>query len=61
MEFVGFMQRIDDFVEMQKKLRGEHLDTEPERNGILDFFEAPNRATFLVPPRKLRALPPVKP
>jgi hypothetical protein len=61
MEFVGFMERIDDFVEMQKKMRGEHLDVEPERNGILDFFEAPNRATFLVPPRKLRALPPVVP
>jgi len=38
----------------------EHLDHEPERNGILDFFEAPNRATFVVPPRKLRALPPAE-
>jgi len=61
MEFMGFTRRIEDFVELQEAMRGEHLDTEPERNGILDFFEAPNRATYLVPPRRLRALPPANP
>jgi len=63
MEFMGFMRRIDDFVEMQEAMRGAHLDAEPEpeRNGILGFFEAPNRATYLVPPRRLRALPPANP
>jgi len=58
MEFMGFMKRVEDFVEMQKKMRGEHLNHEPDRNGILDFVEAPNRATYVVPPRRLRSLPP---
>jgi hypothetical protein len=46
---------------MQEAMHGKHLDTEPERNGIVDFFEAPNRGTFILPPRKLRALPPTNP
>lgn len=58
MEFQGFMRSIEDFVELQRAMHGDHLDEEPERNGILEFFEVPKRATFLVPPRRYRALPP---
>ncbi len=61
MEFIGFMREIDAFVELQRAMHGDHLDIEPERNGILEFFEVPKRATFLVPPRRLRALPTPEP
>jgi hypothetical protein len=61
MEFQGFMRSIDDFVDLQRAMHGDHLDEVPERNGILEFFEVPSRATFLVPPRKYRSLPPLEP
>ncbi len=57
MEFIGFMREIDAFVELQRAMHGVHLDHEPERNGIPGFFRAPSRATYLVPSRRLRAVP----
>lgn len=60
MEFQGFMRSIKDFVDLQRAMHGDHLEVEPDDNGILDFFEVSKRATFLVPPRKYRALPPAR-
>ncbi len=42
-------------------MHGKHLDVEPERNGTADFIKVPKRAAFLVPPRRLRALPTPEP
>ncbi len=58
MEFIGFMREIDDFVGLQRAMHGVHLDHDSRRNGILELFEVPSRATYLVPPRRLRLLPP---
>lgn len=44
-------------------MNGDHVDTDvdAEDDGILDFIDVTNRATFLMPPRSLRALPAPQP
>ncbi len=59
--FIGFQEKIEDFIEMRDAMNGDDLDIDKESNGILDFIEVKSRATYLVPPRKLRALPPPDP
>jgi len=40
---------------------GDPPDIDPEDDGILSVLETRSRATFLMPPRNLRALPPARP
>jgi len=55
-----FWQReLSDFVDVRRAMDGAHLDADLDDvdDGIRAFLETTNRATFLMPPRSLRALP----
>lgn len=59
LHFDSWQRGIEDFLSVRHAMNGEHVDAEvdPENDGIRDFIEVTNRATFLMPPRSLRALP----
>jgi hypothetical protein len=59
MNFSSVQHRIADFVETRKAMNSDDLDghVSAEDHGILDFIEIARRATYLIPPRELRALP----
>jgi len=59
LHFDSWQRGIEDFLSVRRAMNGEHVDAEvdPEDDGILEFIEVTNRATFLMPPRSLRALP----
>lgn len=63
MNFTSLQEELADFVETRKAMNGAHNDASVEdaEDGILDFIEIRSRATFLVPPRSLVALPPARP
>jgi len=63
MHFDSWQRGIGDFLAVRKAMNGDHVDTDvdAESNGILDFIDVTNRATFLMPPRSLRALPTPQP
>lgn len=61
--FVSLQRRIADFERVRVAMTGADIaadapDVGPRRNnGILDFIEVERRANYLVPPRRIRALP----
>jgi len=59
MNFLSLQQGIEDFLETRRAMNGDHVDAEvPEENdGIRHYVSVRRRGTFLVPPRRLRALP----
>jgi hypothetical protein len=59
MHFDSWQREIEDFLDIRRAMNGEHVDAEvdDEDDGILGFVEVTNRATYLMPPRSLRALP----
>lgn len=59
LNFDSWQRGISDFVKTRKAMQAEeHADELPDgHNGILDHIEVTNRATFLMPPRRHRALP----
>ena len=61
--FTAVMESIRDFIETRQAMNGTHLDkhVKEDGHGILPFMEVTNRATFLIPPRKRRSLPPPLP
>ncbi|MFB6138223.1 MAG: twin-arginine translocation signal domain-containing protein [Halobacteriaceae archaeon] len=63
MNFVSVQRRMERFLEVRRKMNGADLETDlpEENNGILGFIDVTRRATFLVPPREHRALPPPTP
>jgi hypothetical protein len=63
MNFLSLQRRLEDFIETREAMNGSHLDIDvPDDNdGIQNYVSVQRRATFLVPPRRLRALPtPIK-
>ncbi|MFB6296067.1 MAG: hypothetical protein ABEH66_04405 [Halobacteriales archaeon] len=61
--FTAVQEGIEDFVETRKAMNPEEYDAgvEDPHHGIIDYLETRSRATFLVPPRSLRALPSPRP
>lgn len=59
LHFDSWQRGIEEFLAVRRAMNGEHVDAavDPEDDGILDFIEVTNRATFLMPPRSLRSLP----
>lgn len=69
LHFGSLQKTIDDFVDTRRMMDGLDAEEADERSkelpeeddGILAFIEATNRANFLVPPRRHRALPSPRP
>ena len=63
LHFDSWQRDIGDFVDTRKAMQGDDFDEAlPDgHNGILDHIEVTNRATFLMPPRRLRSLPTPRP
>jgi len=69
LNFGALQRHLDDFVETRLAMTdvgfdeddGDSLSVEEEDDGLLGYIETRSRATFLVPPRELRALPPARP
>jgi hypothetical protein len=61
--FSAVMETVEDFVETRRAMNSSDLDeyVDDGGHGILPFMEVTNRATFLVPPRRLRSLPAPRP
>ncbi|MFB6136276.1 MAG: twin-arginine translocation signal domain-containing protein [Halobacteriaceae archaeon] len=59
LHFDSWQSGISDFVETRQAMNAtEWRDEVPEKqNGILSYMDVTSRATFLMPPRSLRALP----
>lgn len=68
-QFISLQRFIDDFIDVRKHMAfvdpesDKPADSEvPMKNhGIQGHFQVESRGTFLIPPRKLRALPPPRP
>jgi hypothetical protein len=60
-DFVATRRAMDDIAFDEDVADEEAPSVAPEDDGILSFTEVTNRATFLVPPRDLRSLPPAQP
>ncbi|WP_423751008.1 DUF7405 family protein [Salinirarus marinus] len=65
LHFVTLQRRIEDFVATREAMNGTDLSGgavgERNNNGILQYVDVRTRGNFLVPPRRLRALPPATP
>jgi len=59
LHFDSWQREMNDFVDVRKAMNGEHVDADVDEahDGILSVIEVTNRATYLMPPRSLRALP----
>jgi len=59
LHFPSLQRGLQDFVDTRKAMNGgEYHDQVPdENNGILAYIDVKSRATFLIPPRDLRAMP----
>ncbi|KTG10273.1 Tat pathway signal protein [Haloprofundus marisrubri] len=62
LHFPSLQRRMTDFEEVRRAMNGTDLTDEPAirqrvNNGILEYIFVKNRGNFLVPPRRLRALP----
>lgn len=60
LNFTSLQRDIEAFVEVRKAMN-ESFDVAAENNGIADYLRTHARGNYLVPPRELRALPPVRP
>ena len=68
LNFGSIQRSMEDFVRTLRAMKeigfeedDESLSVAADEDGLLDYIETKARATFLVPPRELRALPPVRP
>ena len=66
LHFVSLQRRIEAFVETRTAMNGTELAAETAlgqrtNNGILQYVRTMRRGNYLVPPRRLRALPPAQP
>jgi hypothetical protein len=60
--FTSIQRGISDFVETRRAMNSADLDgVDDAHHGILDYFEVSGRSTFLIPPRRHRALPTPRP
>lgn len=59
LHFDSWQREMEDFLDIRRAMNGENIDAEvdAENDGIRSFISVTNRATFLMPPRSLRALP----
>ncbi len=66
LHFLSHQQGIGNFTKVRTAMNASHLGEgtavgQRTNNGILEFMTVRNRANFLVPPRRHRALPPANP
>lgn len=66
LHFLSLHETIDDFVSTRTAMNGTELASETpvgtrNNNGILQYVTVLRRGNFLVPPRRLRSLPPADP
>ncbi|MFB6134482.1 MAG: Tat pathway signal protein [Halanaeroarchaeum sp.] len=66
LHFLALQEGIEDFVRTRTAMNGTDLASETPvgtrlNNGILQYLTVLRRGNFLVPPRRLRALPPADP
>lgn len=64
--FLSLQETIDDFVATREAMNGTDLAEgsavgQRNNNGILQYVRTQRRGNYLVPPRRLRALPPADP
>jgi hypothetical protein len=64
--FLSLQRRIEEFVATREAMNGTDVAGssavgQRNNNGILQYVRTERRGNFLVPPRPLRALPPVRP
>ena len=61
--FTSVQARMEHFTAVRKAMNPEEYDVDvpDDQHGIIDYIETLSRATFLVPPRTLRALPSPRP
>lgn len=59
LHFDSWQREMNDFVAVRKAMNGDHVDADVDEadDGILSVIEVTNRATYLMPPRSMRALP----
>lgn len=59
MNFLSLQRGIEAFVDTRRAMNGTHVeaDVADENDGIRHYVSVRRRGTFLVPPRRLRALP----
>ena len=59
LHFDSWQRSIEDFLDVRRAMNGEHIESDvaDTADGIRSFIEVTNRATFLMPPRSMRALP----
>lgn len=66
LHFLALQRRIEDFVRTREAMNGTDVSErsavgQRNNNGILQYIRTQRRGNYLVPPRSLRALPPVRP
>lgn len=61
LHFDSWQRGISEFVAVRQAMDGTDLDVEDPHSGILEFVDVEQRATYLMPPRSLRALPQPRP
>ncbi|MFB6075213.1 MAG: hypothetical protein ABEJ89_09390 [Haloarculaceae archaeon] len=63
LHFDAWQRTMDDFVQVRRAMNGDGIDAEVDEadDGILSVITVTNRATYLMPPRSLRALPRPRP
>lgn len=61
--FNSVQREMTDFIDTRQAMNSTDLDdvVAADHHGILDVLETLSRATYLLPPRRLRALPPTSP
>lgn len=61
--FTAVHKTMADFIETRKTMNTDHFDVDVDdpHHGIIDYLETQSRSAFLVPPRRLRALPEPQP
>ena len=65
LHFLSLQREIEDFVKTREAMNGTDLPGgavgQRQNNGILQYVTVERRGNFLVPPRRLRSLPPARP
>lgn len=64
LHFVSLQRDVEEFVATREAMNGTDLDGavgQRNNNGILQYMTVERRGNYLVPPRRLRALPPATP
>jgi hypothetical protein len=61
LNFTSIQNQMEAFVRTRRAMNGDDLDVADHHHGILNAIEVVSRATFLMPPRRHRALPVPRP